>query len=95
MKTLTIASLFVGSVLLAAGMGYNMPSFSHFDANNNGKITQTEFEQGQQQRMQKQAEAGKMMRNAGNAPMFDEIDSDGNGYIDKTEFATHQKNRKK
>ncbi len=93
MKTLIIASLLAGSVLFAA-KGYNMPSFSDFDANANGKITQTEFENAQQSRMQKHAEDGRLMRNAPSAPVFKDVDSDANGYIDKSEFANHQRQQR-
>lgn len=89
MKTLMIASLLLSSVLMA-GMGRNMPSFSEFDTNGDGKITQTEFESTQQKRMSQKAEMGKMMRNAGNASAFKDIDTDNNGQIDKKEFDSHQ-----
>jgi hypothetical protein len=55
-----------------------------------GKITQSEFENGQQKRMTQQAEAGKMMRNAANAPTFKDIDTNHDGVIDAAEFKTHQ-----
>ena len=92
MKRLALTSLFTSSILLA-GMGMNMPSFNDFDTNNDAKVTKAEFEKAQQTRMTKQAEAGKMMRNAGNAPVFSDVDSNGNGYIDKNEFQTHQQKR--
>lgn len=90
MKTLIIASLLVSS-LLWAGRGYDMPSFSEFDADGDGAITQVEFENNRQKRMQKKAEEGRMLRNAANAPTFTEIDLDGNGYIDQNELKIHQK----
>jgi len=74
-----------------AAMGQNMPSFNDYDTNKDGKITQKEFTYQQQERMQKKAEEGKMMRNAGNAPSFSDIDTNGDGVINRNEFRNHQK----
>ncbi|MBU1658187.1 EF-hand domain-containing protein [bacterium] len=93
MKRLTLASLVIGSALIA-GMGFNMPSYSDFDTDKNGKITQTEFENAQKARMTKQAEAGKMMRNAGNAPTFKNMDTNNDGVIDTSEFSKHQQEQR-
>ena len=89
MKTLLIVALIVTGVL-AAGRGGMMPSYSDFDSNSDGKITQAEFETTQQARMTAQAEAGRMMRNAANAPQFSDIDTNGDGNLDKGEFSQHQ-----
>jgi Ca2+-binding EF-hand superfamily protein len=94
MKSLTIASLLLSSALVA-GMGYNMPSFSEFDADGNGEVTKVEFEGARAQRAEEKTAQGKMMRNAANAPSFEEIDTDESGYIDEDEFEVHQKNRLK
>ena len=88
-----LASLLVSGALIA-GMGYNMPSYSDFDTDNNGKITQAEFENAQQARMKKQAEAGKMMRNAVNAPTFKDMDTNNDGVMDASEFSDHQQEQK-
>ena len=89
MKTLLIVTLFVTGAL-AVGQGNILPSYSDFDTNDNGKITQKEFQNTQQKRMQLNAESGKMMRNAGNAPVFSDIDTNKDGNIDRQEFKTHQ-----
>ncbi len=89
MKTLLIVALIVTGAL-AVGQGKMMPSYSDFDTNGNGQVTQNEFEQTQQKRMTAQAEAGRMMRNVGNAPAFGDIDTNKDGNIDKQEFQTHQ-----
>lgn len=91
MKRLGLATIMLGSALFAA-QG-TMSSFGDFDADGNGKITQNEFESAQQARMTKQAESGKMMRNAANAPQFGDIDTNGDGSIDKNEFKVHQQTR--
>ncbi len=89
MKTLLIVALVVTGAL-AAGQGKNMQSYSSLDTNRDGKVTQVEFENMQQSKMIKQAEAGKMMRNVANAPHFSDVDTNSDGNIDKDEFATHQ-----
>lgn len=91
MKHTSLAALLLGGTLFAApGM---MSSFNDFDTNGDGKVTQTEFENTQQARMTKQAESGKMMRNAGNAPAFGDIDTNKDGIIDATEFREHRTTR--
>ncbi|MFT7003173.1 MAG: hypothetical protein ACJAWW_000508 [Sulfurimonas sp.] len=91
MKNLWIVALIVTGAL-AAGQGNRMMSYSNFDTDGNGKVTQEEFETTQQARMTAQAEAGRMMRNAANAPQFSDIDTNKDGNIDKKEFQTHQAN---
>ena len=89
MKTLLIVALIVTGAL-AVGQGRNMQSYSNLDGNGDGKVTQKEFESMQQSRMIKQAEAGRMMRNVGNAPQFSDIDVNSDGNLDKDEFQKHQ-----
>lgn len=89
MKTLLIITLIVTSVL-AVGQGRSMQSYADLDGDGNGKVTQEEFQSMQQARMAAKAEAGRMMRNAGNAPQFSDMDTNGDGNLDKGEFQTHQ-----
>ena len=49
MKTLLIVALMTTG-LFAAGQGNMMPSYSDFDTNNDGKVTQEEFENTQQKK---------------------------------------------
>jgi len=90
MKYLWILAL-VASGLMAAGQGFNAPSFAYFDTNADGKISKSEHEDGRQKRHQKMADEGLMQRNAANAPSFEEMDANGDGFISKDEFAAHQK----
>jgi Ca2+-binding EF-hand superfamily protein len=71
----------------------NRPTFTTYDLNNDGKITQKEFYDGQAERMTQKADEGKMMRNAGKAPTFESIDANSDGVVTQTEFSTHQMNR--
>ncbi len=89
MKYLTLASMLVSCTLMAV-TGANIPLFDDFDTDGNGVLTQTEFKNAQQTRMQKQAEAGKQMRNAGNAPAFKDIDANNDGSVTPAEFRNHQ-----
>ncbi len=89
MKMLWITVCIVTGAL-AAGQGNQMPSFSVFDTDGNGQITQSEFENTQQSRMAAKAESGRMMRNAGKAPTFNSIDTNGDGTISSEEFRAHQ-----
>ncbi|WP_294960561.1 hypothetical protein [Sulfurimonas sp.] len=85
-------SLLIVTLMVTGALAVGMPSYSNFDSDGNGKITQKEFNLAQQKRMQEQANSGKMMRNANNAPQFSDIDTNNNGNIDKQEFQTHQAN---
>jgi len=93
MKKLLIITLLLGSVL-SATQGRNMPSFSYFDTNSDGKISEKELTDGRAQRHSEMAKAGKMLRNAKNAPSFSQLDTDNDGYISKKEFAAHQNEMK-
>ncbi len=78
--------------MAAGGMG--MPSFSDFDSNGDGKITQKELNDGRAKRHEQKAKEGRMLRNIQNAPSFAEFDTNGDGVISKEEFAAHQKARR-
>jgi len=90
MKYIWIVTLLISSVF-AAGQGRNMPSFSYFDANSDGKISEKELSDGRAERHSEMAKEGKMLRNAKNAPSFSELDTNGDGYISKEEFEAHQR----
>lgn len=95
MRKITLMMVLVSGALVA-GMNQNMSTFSDFDADGNGKVTQSEFENLQQAKMTANANAGKLMKNAGNAPTFDMIDTNKDGFVDMNEFnIQRQKNMQK
>ncbi|MFT7879677.1 MAG: EF-hand domain-containing protein [Sulfurimonas sp.] len=67
-----------------------MPKFEDCDLNNDGAITEEEFNEARTKRMEKRAEEGRMLRNAGDAPSFADIDTNKDGKIDTEEFKAHQ-----
>jgi len=89
MKKITLVMLLVSGALVAA-MNQNMSSFSDFDVDANGKVTQSEFENLQQKKMIANANAGKLMKNAGNVPTFSMVDANKDGFIDVNEFNVQQ-----
>jgi hypothetical protein len=68
-------------------MGMNMPGFSDFDADNDGRISQSELNAVRSERRRERAEQGYPMRGAANAPSFSSIDADGSGGISRDEFS--------
>ena len=72
------------------GMGRNMPAFSDYDLNGDGKIVEDEFNEARGKRISERAQQGYPMRNIGNAPAFTDIDTNGDGAISAEEFAAHQ-----
>ena len=71
-------------------MGNNMPSFSDFDINGDGKILETEFNEARGKRIRERATQGYKMKNIGNASSFSDIDTNGDGQISEKEFTAHQ-----
>ena len=73
-----------------AGKGHNMPSFSDFDLDGDGVIAADEFGKTRAERIAKNVEEGRQMKNLANAPSFADIDTDGDGYVSSDEFSAHQ-----
>jgi len=71
-------------------MHRNMPTFADFDLDDNGEISQVEFNEVRSERISKNAEEGRMMRNMPKAMSFEDIDKDASGGISAQEFADHQ-----
>lgn len=84
-----LVGLLVSSALFA-GVENMIPSFSDFDTNRDGKITKKELEVAQKNRMEKQSQSGKMMKNIDNKPSFESMDANKNGSVDTLEFSEHQ-----
>ena len=78
---------------MGKGMGRNMPAFSEYDLNGDGKITEKEFNEARSKRISERAQQGYQMRNLGSAPSFADIDANGDGEISVEEFAVHQSQR--
>lgn len=85
MKKLIIIALFTSGV-----WAIDQPRFSEFDLNNDGKITQSELDEGRANRMKQRKAEGRMLKNAGETHSFEMIDTDNDGSISKKEFLLHK-----
>jgi hypothetical protein len=75
----------------AAGPGPGqMPAFSDFDLNKDGKITEDEFNEARAARIADRAQKGYPMRGLANAASFADIDTNHDGTLSPAEFAAHQ-----
>ncbi|WP_458700856.1 hypothetical protein ACKGJI_01825 [Sulfurospirillum sp. 1307] len=77
--------------LLSAQQG-NMATFNDFDLNSDGIVDAKEFDTAKTNRMIKNANEGKMMKNAGNSLTFEDIDANHDGKFDKGEFLIAKQN---
>ena len=68
------------------GRGMQMPEFTDFDIDGDGRLTAQEFYQSRAQRMADRAGQGYPLRNAPNAPSFESIDQNGDGSVGPEEF---------
>jgi hypothetical protein len=75
---------------MGKGKGMNMPSFTDFDLDGDGKIVSEEFYNARAERITKHAQEGRQMKGLANAPTFEDIDTDDDGSISAEEFAAHQ-----
>ena len=69
------------------------PSFSDFDADADGKVTQAEFDAFRAERHAAMAAEGRPMRGMANAPSFADWDADGDGALTEEEFLAGRKAR--
>ena len=72
-----------------AGQG-SMPSFSDFDQNKDGKITEDEFSEARTAKIIDRAQKGYQMRGLSNASSFADMDTNQDGAISPEEFSAHQ-----
>ena len=70
--------------------GRNMPLFNNFDLNADGSLTEDEFIQARNKRIEERAQQGYQMRNLANLPTFQSIDTNADGKISQQEFSEHQ-----
>ncbi|MCG6938234.1 MAG: EF-hand domain-containing protein [Gammaproteobacteria bacterium] len=70
-----------------------MPFFSDFDLNDNGKITEQEFNEAREKRMKAMKERGYPMRNMEKAPAFSDMDTNNDGAVSEDEFYDMQSRR--
>lgn len=68
-------------------------TFTTFDQDGNGIVTEQEFDSARAQRMAARAGAGAPMRGAANAPSFADFDQNGDGKLTAAEFTTVQQAR--
>ena len=73
------------------GAGQNtMPSFSDFDLNNDGKISEDEFIEARTARITDRAQQGYQMKGLTDAASFADIDTNSDGSISPEEFSAYQ-----
>ena len=83
-KFMTLLSVVVfSSVLSAAG---NPSSFTEFDANSDGTISEKEFDARKTANMIQRASEGKQLKNAGSSPLFADLDTNKDGKLDNSEY---------
>ncbi len=68
--------------------------FSDFDANDDGKVTEEEFNTFRSNRMAEMKKRGYPMRNVADAPSFKDIDSNSDGSISEEELYNMQAQRR-
>jgi len=73
------------------GMMRNRPSYSSFDLDADGVVTEEEFYTARNNRIRERMEQGYRMRHLPDAPTFAELDSDGDGKLSAEEFAAHRR----
>lgn len=73
---------------MSAGAPQRANPFAAFDRDNNGMISEQEFNEFRAQRRKARAEQGRMMRGVADAPSFSQIDSNQDGLLSREEMMT-------
>ena len=71
------------------------PSFTEFDKDGDGFVSEEEFNSTRAARMAAMAEAGRPMKGAATAPAFSDLDTDGDGRLSEEELLAVQKAHRK
>ena len=66
------------------------PTFTDFDLNKDGKITEKEFIEARTARISERAQEGRQMKGLANISSFADIDTNNDGVISPEEFAAQQ-----
>jgi Ca2+-binding EF-hand superfamily protein len=74
-----------------AGHGHGPAAFADFDVNNDGSISENEFNTVREQRMKAMSAEGRKMPCAASAPAFADLDTDRNGQVSAEELSAGQK----
>ncbi|MDN3683122.1 EF-hand domain-containing protein [Vibrio tapetis subsp. quintayensis] len=75
------------------GKGNNMqqPEFVQLDLNQDGQVTEDEFNQAKAERIEKRTEEGRTLRNISASKTFEAVDTNGDGVLTKDEFLAQRK----
>ncbi len=95
MKKTLLAAMILGTLGLTAAMAAATTTpgqvpFASWDADNDGTVTEQEFNTMREQRQAAMKNSNRMGRNMAAAPTFTQIDTDGDGLITAEELATRQ-----
>jgi len=83
--------VWTGGQYALAGRG--PAAFSAVDLNGDGYVSPDEHATFRAQRMAANAQAGRLLRNAGSAPRFADIDANGDGRLSRIEMARFRDKR--
>jgi hypothetical protein len=107
-KSLSIVLLTGGLTVLAAASAFAQPGwgdgqyrgagrgpapFAAMDADGDGTVSAAEHADFRAQRIAANSQAGRLLRNAGNAPAFTDLDANGDGRLTQSEMAQFRSQR--
>jgi Ca2+-binding EF-hand superfamily protein len=71
--------------------GHGPPPFSKFDQDDDGLVSEEEFNSARAAHIAERAAAGGKMKGLATAPAFTDLDTDGDGMLNETELTAGQK----